>query len=186
MSVSKSYASALFAAVQAEHLDAAAIEKIEADLNSFASHLASHAQLRAALCGPAATSAEKSAVLTQLASRLQWHPMTLKFLDLVNRKGRMDLSTELARGFARVRIEAAGGVLGILESPDPLPDSDVKQLAAAFSQKLGKQITFEKKTRPELLAGVKITVGGTTYDGTLKAQLNRLRDKFFETSSSTH
>jgi len=186
MSVSKSYASALFAAVQAEGLDPAAIEKVEADLAGFALHLGTHAQLRAALCGPAATSGEKSAVLVQLGSKLQWHPLVLKFLELVSRKGRMDLASELARGFSRVRIEAAGGMLGVLESPEPLSDSDVKQLSEAFSQKLGKQITFEKTTRPELLAGVKVTVGGTTYDGTLKAQLNRLRDKFFETSSSTH
>jgi F-type H+-transporting ATPase subunit delta len=186
MSVSKSYASALFAAVQSERLDAAALDKIESDLKGFAAELGSHAQLRAALCGPATTTAEKSAVMNQLASRLQWHPMVLKFLELVSRKGRMDLASELATGFAKVRIEAAGGMLGVLESSDPLSDADVKQLAAAFSQKLGKQVTFEKKTRPELLAGVKVTVGGTTYDGTLKAQLNRLRDKFFETSSSTH
>jgi F-type H+-transporting ATPase subunit delta len=186
MSVSKSYASALLAAVQAERFDAAAIDKIEADLKGFASDFASHAQLRAAICGPATTPAEKGAILTQLATKCQWHPMVLKFLDLVSRKGRMDLASELANAFARERIEAAGGMLGVLESSDPLSDSDVKQLAAAFSQKLGKQVAFEKKTRPELLAGVKVTVGGTTYDGTLKAQLNRLRDKFFETSSSTH
>ena len=98
----------------------------------------------------------------------------------------MDLAGELANGFSRVRIESSGGELGVLESSDPLSDADVQQLAEAFTRRLGRKVVFEKKTRPGLLAGVKVTVGGTTYDGTLRAQLNRLRDKFFTTSSSTH
>jgi len=186
MSVSTSYASALFAAAHAERLDGATMDKIEADLKSFSAEVQSHAQLRAALCGPAATVSEKAAVLGELSARVGWHPLLLKFLELVSRKGRMDLVDELANGFSRVRIESSGGELGVLESSDPLSDADVQQLAEAFTKRLGRKVVFEKKTRPGLLAGVKVTVGGTTYDGTLRAQLNRLRDKFFATSSSTH
>jgi len=186
MSVSKSYASALYSAGQAVGASGADLDKLGADLSSFAAQVDAHPQLRSALCGPAISVQEKVAVIERLGEKAGWHPVLVRFLGLVSRKGRMDVLSDIAAGFARVRVEAAGGVLGVLESSDPLSDEDLQQLAAAFSQKLGKKVTFEKKTNPELLAGVKVTVGGTTYDGTLKAQLNRLREAFFGNSSSTH
>lgn len=186
MSVSKSYANALLQAAHAESLGARDLEGLEQRLKDFADALHSNPQLRAALCGPAATAAEKQTVLEQLGTKLVWPGILSRFFRVVSSKGRMDLISEIASSFSRARIESSGGVLGLLESSDPLSDEDVRQLSGAFTKMLGKTVAFERKTDPELLAGVKVTVAGTTYDGTLKAQLNRLKDRFFENSSSTH
>ncbi len=186
MSVAKSYASALFLAGQEEGVDPAGMDRIESQLSLFAGTLKSHPTLASVLCGPVASGAEKAAVVQQLGSQEGWHPLLQKFLVLVARKGRMALLSDLSARFARVRIESAGGVQGLLESAEPLSDEGVEQLVEAFSKKLGRPVAFERKTNADLLAGVKVTVSGTTYDGTLRAQLNRLRTKFFETSSSTH
>jgi F0F1-type ATP synthase delta subunit len=42
---------------------------------------------------------------------------------------------------------------------------------------LGRKVAFRVSTDPSLLAGVRVTVSGVTYDGTLKAQLEQLKDK---------
>jgi len=186
MSVAKSYASALFLAAQAEKLEAPTIAKMEADLKGFASELVKNRELRAALVGPATTTSEKHAIVKAFEDKLAWHPSLRNFLNLAMRKGRFDSLPEIAQAFAQVRVESSGGVLGLLESADPLSDSDVQQLSEAFTKKLGKRVEFQCQSQPGLLAGVRVTVAGTTYDGTLKAQLNRLRDKFLETSTSTH
>jgi F0F1-type ATP synthase delta subunit len=57
-------------------------------------------------------------------------------------------------------------------------EADVKNLAKAFSEKLGKRVAFQSSTEPALLAGLKVTVNGVTYDGTLRSQIQKLRDYF--------
>ena len=59
---------------------------------------------------------------------------------------------------------------------DPLKDSDVQGLAQAYEKKLGKRVEFQVSVDPGLLAGLKVTVNGVTYDGTLRSQLDRLKE----------
>jgi F-type H+-transporting ATPase subunit delta len=186
MSVSKSYAAALYAAAQSEKLGATELDQVQESLQFFAAQIQQNASLRSVLCGPTATLSEKSGVVQALVSQMRLPGLVGKFLSLLIKKGRIALLSDMADAFARVRTEASGGVLGLLESTDPLSSDDVHQLSSAFSKKLGKPVVFTQKTCPELLAGLKVTVAGTTYDGSLKAQLLRLRDQFLEGSSSTH
>jgi F-type H+-transporting ATPase subunit delta len=84
---------------------------------------------------------------------------------------------EVRDTFSEVRLNAEGGVTGKLVSAEPMTDADVQSLSAAFTRKLGRKVAFRVSTDPGLLAGVRVTVNGVTYDGTLKAQLEQLRDK---------
>lgn len=185
MSVSRSYAGALYAALKAEAAEEAVFKKTEGDLEAFAATLSDHKELRSILSGPSASAGEKQAVAEALSKHLAWSPV-FRFISLVIKKGRVHLASDISAAFKKVCIESSGGTLGLLESAEPLPEEDIRQLSSAFTRKLGKSVAFEYKTRPELLAGVRVTVGGTTYDGTLKAQLNRLRDKFFGEKFLTH
>jgi hypothetical protein len=49
-------------------------------------------------------------------------------------------------------------------------------LSVAFGARIGRKVSFETHEDPSLLAGVKVTVGGVTYDGTMRSQLSRLRE----------
>ena len=66
-----------------------------------------------------------------------------------------------------------------------MSEADVDGLAKAFTTKLGKRVSFTVASDPDLLAGVKVTVNGVTYDGTLRAQLEKLRDQFVSTTAGT-
>jgi len=186
MSVSRSYAGALYSALKAEGAEELDLKKAEADLELFAVTLGTHKELRAILSGPSASGNEKQAVIQALKDRLSWSPIFFRFVSLIQKKGRIALVSDISAAFKRVRIESSGGTLGLLESAEPLSEEDIQQLSAAFARRLGKGVAFEQKTKPELLAGVRLTVAGTTYDGTLRAQLNRLREKFFGEKFLTH
>jgi F-type H+-transporting ATPase subunit delta len=83
----------------------------------------------------------------------------------------------ILESYNSVRLLAEGGVPGRLVAAEPVSDQDVQGLAQAFSKKLGKKVAFQVSTDPSLLAGMKVTVNGVTYDGTLRSQLQRLRDR---------
>ncbi|MFN7684447.1 MAG: ATP synthase F1 subunit delta [Oligoflexia bacterium] len=183
MSVASTYASALLSTLPKE---SRTLDQIESQLLQLAQILESRADLRAALTGPLTTHKEKSALLEALTSRMGCHPALIRFLELAARKRRLGALPEIAGAFRAVRVESEGGVLGSLESADALSDEDVADLARAFGQRIGRTVSLSAKVNPALLAGLRITVMGKTYDGTLQTQLARLKTKLIETSVRNH
>jgi F-type H+-transporting ATPase subunit delta len=183
MSVARTYASALLGVLPR---DAAALDQAEGQLSAFAALLAERADVRAVLSGPLTSTQEKAALVSALASRLGCSQLVTRFLEVCAQKGRLAWASEILAAFRAVRVEAEGGVLGALESADPLSDADVADLSRAFTQVLGKKVFLAAKVNPGLLAGLRVTVMGTTYDGSLQSQLARLKKKMVETSFRNH
>lgn len=177
MSVAKSYARALLEAAVDAKASAAELDEIESQLEDFHQVIVSSKDARVALTGPATSAKEKMALVREIAKRGGFVKLLANFLELMARKERLDLFEEVRDAFGAVRLESEGGTRGTLVSADPVSASDVESLSKSFSQKFGKRVAFKTATDPNLLAGIKVTVSGVTYDGTLRAQLQRLRDK---------
>lgn len=179
MSVANAYAKALYEAALVEEGDSQRIlDQLETQMEGLVGILNSFREMRVALYGPIATAKEKVGVISELAQRMSWNPLLKKFLILLANKGRLPLVEKIRTAFSSVRLVSQGGVLGTLEAAEPISEGDVEGLAQAFSKKLGKRVAFRVSTDPFLLAGMKVTVNGTTYDGTLRSQLQKLRDLF--------
>jgi F0F1-type ATP synthase delta subunit len=54
------------------------------------------------------------------------------------------------------------------------------QLKQSLKQVTGRDIDMEFILDPALLGGVRIRIGSTMYDSSIKGQLRLLRDKFIE------
>lgn len=183
MSVARAYASALLGVLPQEP---AALDQAESQLAAFTALLAERADVRAALSGPLTSTQEKTALVAAFASRLGCTKLVTRFLEVCAQKRRLDSAAEILAAFRAVRVEAEGGVLGALESADPLSEADVADLARAFAQVLGKKVFLAARVNPGLLAGLRVTAMGTTYDGSLQSQLARLKKKMVETSFRNH
>ncbi len=177
MSVYQSYGKALQEAAFESKMDANAQAQIESQLDAVLKLLKDSKELRTALSGPVCSAAEKNSISEQIAAKIGLSPLVTRFLKLVIARRRLDRLEEIIQAFREVRIQAEGGVAGTLVAADPLGEEDVKSLAQSFGQKLGKRVAFRVLVDPSLLAGVKATVNGVTYDGTLRAQLARLRNQ---------
>ncbi|MFL5812660.1 MAG: ATP synthase F1 subunit delta [Bdellovibrionia bacterium] len=180
MSVAKAYAKALYeaAAEGKSQADLArACDEIEAQLTQFVSIMSSSKEAQVAFASPVTTSKDKVGLVQAVTAKVGFSPMVSHFISMLAGKGRLEMMPEVRDVFADVRLNAEGGVTGKLVSAEPMTDADVRSLADAFSRKLGRKVAFRVSTDPSLLAGVRVTVSGVTYDGTLKAQLEQLRDK---------
>lgn len=188
MSVAKAYAKALYEAACENKTPAEItrlcdeIEKALAQINSL---VANSRELRIALEGPIATAREKAAILDEVGRKLGVSELFGRFMTLLATKERLKFLQEITELFRVVRLEHEGGVPGLLVSAEPMSEADVQELAQAFTKKLGKRVSFTVASDPDLLAGVKVTVYGVTYDGTLRAQLEKLRDQIVSTTAAT-
>lgn len=186
MSVANSYGKALYEAAVDTKLSSKDLDALELQLEQVALAVTQDKNLRVALLSPALAAKDKVAIVEQLGKKAGFHPLVHNFLVLLARKGRMSELTSVREAFATARLEAEGGILGRVVSADPLEPSDLEGLASAFRQKLGKPVAFRTSTDPNLLAGMKVTVNGVTYDGTLRSQLQRLRDRLVFGTSGSH
>ncbi|MBL7715931.1 MAG: ATP synthase F1 subunit delta [Bdellovibrionales bacterium] len=186
MSVAQSYAKALYEASRDQGVKA---ETIEAAVYTVASAIEGSKQLRDVLYSPSTSGSDRSKVLVALAEKAvtgKEGKLVGQFLTLLMKKRRLTVLSDIAGAFKKARVEAEGGVLGVVASADALKQDDLESLARAFTGKLGKKVVFETKIDAELLAGMKVTVGGVTYDGTLKNQLSRLRTNLIHGGSTSH
>ncbi len=178
MSLARSYAQALLETAQEKKLPAAELDQLERELECAAGLLVSSRDLRLALTGPTTTSKEKADLLAALASKAGYSKLVSNFLHLLARKERVGQLGAIHEAFGAARLEAEGGVMGRVVSAESLAAADLDELCQSFTKKLGRKVSFRASTDPELLAGLKVTVNGVTYDGSLRSQLNRLRDRF--------
>jgi len=176
MSVAKSYAKALLESAVEAGMTSVQCAQIENQIRGLVEVVSSSRSLEMVLFGPATTTKEKISVLEDLGRKLSLEPLLVRFLDLMARKRRLDLVGLVSRAYRELRLEREGMILGELVSADPLSPSDIEELSVAFGARIGRKVSFETHEDPSLLAGVKVTVGGVTYDGTMRSQLSRLRE----------
>ncbi len=178
MSVSTSYARALYEAAREQNLSSASIGMMEEQMDALQAVFDLSKETQVALLGPLTSIREKLAILESFGKKLEFPPLLIQFVGLLAKKGRLNLLKEIRNSLSSVRLTLEGGVLGHLVSADPIGKADIDILAKALSQKFGKKVAFRVSTDASLLAGMKVTVNGVTYDGTLRSQIQKLRDQF--------
>lgn len=180
MSVANSYAKALFEAVSQSNPPSERdrlVKEFQGQMSQMTQAILSSRQARAVLTGPLTSNKEKVALIAALTEKAGLHPMIARFFHLLASKGRLGLLEEIQDELAAVHLAAQGGIRGRLVSAEPMTPEDIHGLSRAFTKKLGKPVAFQTSMDPSLLAGVKVTVNGVTYDGSLRAQLDQLRNR---------
>ena len=66
----------------------------------------------------------------------------------------------------------------IVESAGDLDQASRDRIISGLAVKYGVDLTFEFRTNPELLGGLKIRVGNDVFDGSVKGRLDRLAQAF--------
>ncbi|MCM2254332.1 MAG: ATP synthase F1 subunit delta [Vicinamibacteria bacterium] len=143
------------------------------DLHQAAAAFASHTELREALTNPAVRPDTRGrlagavfAGAAESAGRL---------LKLLAERGRMVLLPAIARAFAEQVAEAAGVITAQATTAVALEAGQRDALTTAIRTATGHAVELETATDPSLLGGVRLTMQGRTYDGSVKSRLASLR-----------
>lgn len=65
----------------------------------------------------------------------------------------------------------------IVESAEALSETEEAAVTADLKLRHGSDITTEFRTNPDLLGGIRVKLGSTVWDGSIKSRLEALRDK---------
>jgi len=171
--VAQRYAAAL-ADVAAERKNG---DMVTRDLATFSEAFYSVADLRNALESPALNAEIKRHVIEQLAAKMQIDPAVRNFIYLLVDHRRTEMLAEIQVAF-RGELNSR---LGILEaevtSARGLSAAEKKELTSVIEQRTGKKVEARFEEDKALLGGAIVRIGSTIYDGSVRDQLNRLREQ---------
>jgi len=153
------------------------LEAAGRDLDAFVGLLREHRDLRALFANPGVQRRDKEAILGRLTAGLGVGPIVSTFLGLLLEKGRLGHLEIVVRTYHDLVDERLGRVRAEVATAVPLDAATQTRLADRLAAVAGKRVVLETKTDPGLLGGMVARIGGTVYDGSLRAQLGRLREQ---------
>ncbi len=171
---SRRYADALVEG--AASVSEAELDQVKLGLEQFAHAVATSPDLESVLENPVFTQAERSRVLEATMTRLGLPERVMKFLRLVADRGRIAELPAINEAVKLLADRREGRVQARVSSASELPPQTVDQLRKALEKKTGKRIEVHVTVDPSLIGGVRAQVGSLVFDGSIRAELARLRE----------
>lgn len=131
--------------------------------------------LRAAFANPAVSTPRRMELARKLAPELR--PETQNLLRLLIEHRRTSEMPAVRHEFERMADDAAGIVNVALATAIELGDADKRRYEGALAERLGKKVRMEYRHDPGLVAGATVQIGDRLIDGSVRTQLDRLRQQ---------
>ena len=170
--ISKRYARAFFDIAKEENQ----IEPYYKELDQFTSLISGNESLKDFLANPVFEQAVKKGVVDNLIAKLKLSGMTVNFIRLLVDKKRIDILEDIVVCYRQLMDEALKKVRVNVKTAFTLSDELRSLISANLEKALGKTVDITVEQDPTLLGGVVIGVGDTLYDGSIKNQLNNMRN----------
>lgn len=145
-------------------------------LERFAESLSGDSDIRHFLLSPRTVKRVKKEYLSSVFNSPEDRHI-LNFLAILVDKNRIDFVDRINDEYRRMLLASQGTREAVIESAFPLDAETIESIQAAFCKKIGaKKIVASVRIKPELIAGIRVTIGSTIYDGTTRSELDRLYD----------
>ena len=168
------YAHAFASVTSSKNLDTSAVQQ---QLNDFNDALAESRALREVLANPAIPSDEKLKVLDAISARVNMLPQVRNFLAVIMDNQRLSELNEIVAEYHAVVDEQSGVAEAEITSAHPLNDQDRAELESQVAKLAGGRVRTTYRQDTNLLGGAVVRIGSTVYDGSIRAQLQQLKQK---------
>lgn len=173
--VARRYAQALYQEAEA----AGRAERIDEDMKSVQESLDASRELDLFFRSPVIAREKKEAVVGKLFDG-KVDPLIVRLMQLLVAKGREGILPAVVRQYGRLRDEHLGVVEAQVRTALPMEFDETEALRKTLETKTGQKVRLRIEVQPELLGGVVVRLGDRVYDGSVRHQLESLRDQLEE------
>ncbi len=150
------------------------------ELRSIDALLKDSDQLRRVLENPSIPGDRKRAVLDAIAARLGTIRQVRNFVAVITDNRRLPLFSEILKQLEQELNDRQGFAEAQVSAARPLSDSEKQMLEAEIAKMTGKKVRARYEQDATLLGGAVVQVGSAIYDGSVKGQLERIREQLME------
>jgi F-type H+-transporting ATPase subunit delta len=155
-------------------------EQVDQELAALATVFSGNAELQKALANPAVPMAAKRAVVDSLVAKTKPAPALGKLLRMLADRDRLALVPELAEVYRERLMEHRQVISAEVTTAVPLPPERIAQFEKRIAAATGRRVTMTARTDPSLIGGAVARVGSIVYDGSIAAQLAKMRERLEE------
>jgi F-type H+-transporting ATPase subunit delta len=171
-SLSRRYAKALFELAQ----EAGQEEQVDQEGEQFYAAY-SGSELQGLLTNPAFGLESRKKVLLKVAETQRLSPLTIHFLSLLLERDRLAYLPGIVSSYRRMLNEAKGRVEAKVVGASPLEPAMLDRLSQMLRGISGKEVVLEQESDPALIGGVLIELEGKIYDGSVRTQLEKMKQR---------
>lgn len=155
-------------------------KKIERDLTSVAAAMAESAELRRAMTNPGIPQDVRVNIVRAVTDKIGVELPLQKILKMLADRGRLDLVPLMADVYRERLLAHDNIVRATVTSAMPLTPAKLDGLAASLGELSGKKVQIETTVDPTLVGGVVARIGSTVYDGSIRTQLQKMKQQLVE------
>ena len=152
-------------------------EKTGKDLSEFVQLFQEWADLRNFLSSPSVPRASKHDLIEKLVKQLGGSEALRNFLFVVANNGRIHLLPEIYQEFVSQLHDRLGIAEAHVYSAQELSEQETAHLRKVLEHLTGKKIEARYRLDPTLIGGAVVRIGSTVYDGSVRGQLEQMRQK---------
>jgi F-type H+-transporting ATPase subunit delta len=172
--VASRYARAFADVVLDKKLDA---KQVTEELGAIVELYRSNLELRRVWESPAIPAEQKRRLLDAIIERSAMLRPVRNFVAVLIDHGRISEVEQIARQFQTELNHRLGIVEAEVTSARPLAEAESRELLAEVERVTGKRVSAEYKIDPSLIGGAAIRVGSTVYDGSVRGQLQKMKEQ---------
>lgn len=150
---------------------------VQTELKTWENMIISNSQLLDAFSNPSIAHDNKEKVLENLIEKTKPTKTTANFLRVLLRNSRLTEISEINARFVSVLEERSGVIAAQITSARPLSDAEKADLQANLNKLTGKNVSPNFEIDENIIGGVITRVGSTVYDGSVKTQLENLKEQ---------
>lgn len=170
--IAKRYAKALFSLGQEE----GTFEQYGLELKEFADLCREQAEFGSVIANPIFSVEDRKKLLQVMLDRSGFSSAVQNFLRLLLEKGRMGFVGAVAEYYERLWDGAVNVARAKIVTARPLKEEALKALEKSLEELTSKKLRSEVEEDASLIGGVVVKIGDVVLDGSVKAQLEGLKE----------
>ncbi len=145
------------------------------ELEAFNALMLKSKEFKSLLFNPQFTTAEREAVLKQLAAKMKLSEYTIKFVMYLSEIGVIPALSAIIRSAINLYFEKKKKAKAVVMTPIEIKKEQEDSLKSSLKKMMDRDVDIEYVMDPSLLGGILVKVGSTMYDTSIRSQLRLLR-----------
>lgn len=153
------------------------VNKVRSELGSLVDLVTGSPDLTHVFANPAVTHEEKIRLLDAIVARTGYDKPVRDFMAVLIEHGRCRMLAAIARQFELEMDRRLGFVEADIHSARELSPHEKDAMETQIAELTGHKVRASYAIRADLLGGAMIRIGSTIYDGSVRGQLQRIKEQ---------
>lgn len=152
-------------------------KEIGNDLRDISAVFAGNPELRRFAINPMHKLEDRHGLIGKVADAVGVSDVVKQFLAILTETGGIGIIEEICAAYSKMEDELAGRIKVKIESAVDLNEDRINEIKRKLNEAIKKEIILTVEKNPALIGGLVFRIGNTILDGSIKTQLERVRER---------